>query len=327
MNELFEEQLRETYAEHDASYDPGDAAERVRARLADTATRQRRPTLPKVGLRTRAWLGLGAAVTACGLALVVLLTGNRPGAISPERRVVALTAAYVTGSGRGVLHLEATTSSTLNGKSGSFVVDNWSDEGPPYDYWVGSGTKSGKLSIETTVVGNTITTYQADWNQISIGNSRTGPVPGVAVDPLFSSIVMLVSPGHGIRLPVPTRSHTVDSPKIFKEMLAALAKEPGVTVNDNATLNGMPAIRFRSARRGSDLYVEPGTDRPLEFTLKGTVSHKGKSWTRSITTRFTTYESLPSGSLHMPNLITEYPHALVPAWDRKYWNKTVGSRP
>jgi hypothetical protein len=281
--------------------------------------------LPAVPVRPRAGLALIAAAAACALALVELLPGSGPAAVRSGPRVIALTAAYVTGSGRGVLHVEATTTTTVNGKSGSYAVDEWSDEGPPYDYWIGSGSAAAKLNAETTVVGNTITGYRSDWNQISIGNGRTGPVPGVVADPLFISVTTLVPPGEGIQLPVGTReNHAVGSPKAFSRLLAQVLKDRGVTVDRNATLNGRRVIRLRSSRRGADLYVEPGSYRPLEFTRTSTGTGRGRTWKTSTTTRFTTYRSLPSGSLHMPNLITEYPHATVPAWDRDYWNETVG---
>lgn len=326
MNQTLEEQLRETYAERDAGYDPSQALGRLLATSYDPEVSRRRPSWPLTQLRWRSTRTHGrfAAVTVVVVAVTVAVTvvlaggGSAPRPLPSASDVIARTAAFVTGSGNGILHVEATTTVVHNGKRGSSVFDNWSEEAPPYDNWSLALSASGKLEIGTTVVGNTITTYQADWNQISVGNSRTGPMPAQLGDPLVDAILRLVPPGHGIVVP---ESRLIASATAFSELLAELIKEPGVTVDQDATLNGGPAIAIRSSDRQGTLYVEPGNYRPLEFVAATEGPPDGHRITMRTTTVFKTYETLPNGSVHVPNLVLEYPHATVAPWEMSYWKQ------
>jgi len=127
-----------------------------------------------------------------------------------------------------------------------------------------------------------------------------------------------VPSGHGFVLP---HGRLIYSPTVFAQMLAQLITEPGVTVDQDAILHGAPAIAIRSSNRQGTLYVEPGTYRPLEFAATTENPLAGHPTTIRSTTVFNTYETLPNGSAHVPNLVLEYPHATVAPWETSYWKQ------
>jgi hypothetical protein len=315
MNDTLEQQLRETYAEHDSSYDASAAAERLRARdyramglalrLVDRAkTRARRAVLG----------GLLAGAAIAGVIAVINATPNTGLPVSPARQVIARTAAVVTGSGDGILHVDSTTTAIVKGrKQRSAEVDRWSQEKPPYDYWISANRE------QETKLGNTITAYVGAWNQISIGNLVRGPVPGQIVDPLERA-VMAVGLNHG---GIVLRGRSFDSPQLFAQELTNVIQTPGVTVERNAAFRGTPAVSITSANKRATLYVNPGTYRPLAFLATEDVLGNNNQVVETVhtTTVFNTYETVPEGSVKIPNLVLEHPHAKVPPWDRYYWRK------
>src|SRR5262249_3257455 len=127
-----------------------------------------------------------AAGVVAGVVVVVIAgTGNtRQAAVGlSTQQVIARTAAFVRGLGGGILHVDSTTTSTTkNGHQASFTIDRWSEEKAPYDFRVSSTT------VQEIKVGNTLTAYRSDFNQISVGNLRTGPVPVQVQDPLATAL-------------------------------------------------------------------------------------------------------------------------------------------
>jgi hypothetical protein len=333
MNEMLDADLRETYAERDAGYDPSEALGRIRARAADMPIDRRRGLQPiwqtwtpppgrgePPPIRTRQRTGLTlagilAVVAAVGVfALVNGLGGSagRAGVGLSAHQVIARTAAFVTGSGDGILHVDATTTNFV-GHHGSYTVDLWSEEKAPFDYRVSSTT------VHEVKVGNTLIAYRSDFNQISVGNLRHGPVPVQVEDPLDTAIVE-VDTTHGVGS---LYRGEANSPAAFARALAKIINAPSVTVNRNAAFRGAPAVSITPANGRATLYADPIDYRPLELVTKIKVLGNDNKVVRSYTstTIFQSYETLPHGSLKMPNLVLNYPHATVAPWERHYWKR------
>jgi len=327
MNETLEQQLRETYAERDARYDPGAAVERLRAR--DYRTRGRVLRLvdrSQTRVRRAALAGLVAVAAIVGVVAFINTTVNtsQPASLPAlsARQVIARTGAFVTGSGDGILHVDSTTTATVKGRqhrSGGEVdrwsqENRWSQEKPPYDYWISTNTG------QETRLGNTITAYRGAWNQISIGNLVHGPVPGQIVDPLEQAVIAVGLNHGGIALP---RSRSFDNPRLFAQELTKVIQTHGVTVRRNAAFRGTPAISITAANKRATLYVNSGTYRPLGFVATEYVLGNNNQVVETIhtTTVFNTYETVPEDSVKMPNLVLNYPHATVAPWERYYWKR------
>lgn len=261
---------------------------------------------------------LVAAVVAAGAVVVIAVSGNtrQAGVRLTTQQVIARTAAFVTGSGSGILHVDSTTtSSTKNGRHhASVTFDRWSEEKPPYDYRVSS------TDVQETKVGNTLIAYRSDFNQISVGNLRTGPVPIQMQDPLTTAIAG-VDAVHGVGTFSPK---DVTSPASFARALARIITEPGVTVTETV-FRGTRVTGITSANKRTTLYVHPGTYRPQALITKIPVCSEATpprcrtAFTE--TTVFHSYETLPRTSLKMPNLVLSYPHATVAPWERHYWKR------
>lgn len=237
-------------------------------------------------------------------------SAHRAGVGLSAQQVIARTAAFVTGSGDGILHVAATTTTSVNGHHTSYT-DIWSEEKAPFDYHVSATT------IHEVKVGNTLIAYRSDFNQISVGNLRHGPVPVQVEDPLATAIEE-VDTTHGVG----SLYHgEANSPAAFALALAQIINAPSVTVNRNAAFRGSPAVSITSGNRRATLYVDPITYRPLELVTKIKVLGSGDKVVRSYTstTIFQSYETLPRSLLKMPNLVRHYPHATVPPWERHYW--------
>jgi hypothetical protein len=238
-------------------------------------------------------------------------SAHRGGVGLSAQQVIARTAAFVTGSGDGILHVDATTTS-MNGHHTSYT-DIWSEEKAPFDYHVSSTT------VHEVKVGNTLIAYRSDFNQISVGDLRHGPVPVQVEDPLDTAIVE-VDTVHGVGSFY--RGET-NSPAAFARALAKIINAPSVTVNRNAAFRGAPAVSITSANGRATLYVDPSTYRPLELVTKIKILGNDNKVVMSYTstTIFQSYETLPGSSLKMPNLVLNYPHATVAPWERRYWKR------
>jgi len=309
MTDLLEEQIRETYAEHDASYDPGPAVDRLKARSYTGRTGRRAgrwPAMPitrTAHVRARATLALAGALAVGAVALAaVLTTGGTEGVgVASAQQVIARTAAAITRSGNGILHVDATTTYTQGHLT--YEINRWSEQTHPYRYWATLHT--AQETDAETIVGNQATMYLSKGNRISIGKlSRVGQIP----DPLLMAIQTLNAPSafNSSQIAITgSDGSSIGTLGMFAKILTEMSKAPHVTVNRHTTLHGIPAISITAANHWSTLYVKPGTYAPLGFVVTG------PSEDDATTTVFKTYATLPLGSVRMPNLIKEHPHASV----------------
>lgn len=311
-NELLEDRLRETYAEHDASYDPEPALERLhaRSRSLDAGRHAGRwPAMPAARVarsRPRVALALAGVLAACAVALSSVLAGGGMGGVgvASAQQVVARTAAAIARSGRGVLHVDAVTTYTGGGKRVSYEIDRWSEQTHPYRYW--ATARTAQETEAETLVGNRDTVYTSKGNRILIGTlARVGQIP----DPLLTAIQTLNTPSAAdpSQIAITDKDgnilNSIGTIKLFSRTLKEIA--PHVTVDRHATLHGIPAISITAANHWSTLYVHPGTYAPLGMVVTGPSEADAR------TTVFKTYATLPVGSVRIPNLIKEHPHATV----------------
>jgi len=275
--------------------------------------------------RYRRWGGASLLLfVLIGIGLGFLLVGGGGGRNSAGGHDGA-AADQVTRPG-GILYVESTVTSVVNGHrlGGSSKLQRWSEERPPYSYWIWTRI------LQETNAGNTITVYQPDSNQISVGISRGntahGPVTEQALPPLDVAVTLLSgSPGRGNR----SAGASVDSPILFSRRLAEIIRNPSVTVDRNATFRGSPAISITTkdeppgADNSTILYVTRRAARPLAYIATANFfGNKKRVVERDRrTTVFGAYETLAPAAVHMPNLVAEHPHAKVPPWDRAYWRR------
>lgn len=309
MNDLLEEQLRDTYTEHDAGYDPRPALQRLRARSYEPRRSRglRWPAVPAARaarLRTRAVLASAAALAVAAIVVVAVMAGGTAGVgVASAQQVIARTAAAVTRSANGILHVDAAT--TYAQGHLSYQIDRWSEQTHPFRYW--ATIKTAQQTQAETRVGNKVTYWQSKGNRISIAPlASAGQIP----DPLLTVIQALDAPGAFRSAPVALfnrngLSISIGSIKTFSKILTEMSKAPGVTVHRHTSFHGVPAISITAANHLSTLYVKPGTYTPLGFVITGPSADDAE------TTMFKTYTTVPLGSAHMPNLIKEHPHARV----------------
>jgi hypothetical protein len=265
--------------------------------------------------RYRRWGGAPLLLLVLiGAGLGFLLVGGGGGRNSASGHGGAI-AAKLTGRGDGILYVETTGSTVSNGRrlgGGSGKLEWWSEERPPYSYWIWS------RHFQQTSVGNTITVYLPDGNQISVGDTVHGPVGERAMPPLQNRAVTFLSGA-----PAPGASGY--SPILFSRRLAEITKDPSVTVDRNATFRGSPAISMTAAHKSANLaatlYVTRRAARPLAYIETATFFGNKNRLVQRSTTVFGAYETLAPAAVHMPNLVAEHPRAKVPPWDRAYWRR------
>lgn len=314
MNDTLEQRLRVALSDHAENLPINPAIERLSKVAYHPASRRAHLINPA---RWQVFGVASAGLVAALIAALVLTLGGTSTApdTASAAQVIARTAAFVTGTSDGVLHVYSTTTAAINGRrvSGTAgTVDRWSQEKRPFDYRVSSP------AVQEVKVGNTLIAYRADWNQISVGNLRHGPEPVQVVDPLNIAIAE-IDEVHGAGH-VSTRAPV--SPASFARTLAKIIKAPNVTVNQHASLHGAAAIAITSRNRAATLYADPGTYRPLELVAHAVgVGDRVSAHGYTSTTVFHTYETLPQSSLKLPDLVLEFPQARVAPWERKYWKQ------
>jgi hypothetical protein len=285
------------------------ALRRVLARVPTVETSPGR-AWPPVTTRRRLAFGGTAAATAAAAAFVavnVLPASPTPGAVGDAwaKRVIAHAAAAVSGNGSGILHVVETVTVAGGGSDGppsqTFAVQTWDSQTAPHEFWetvqqgpgVNMTTISGDATEEYNSVSSTVTEMQ--------GSQPTQFAQQVFDDPEYQAASAL--------------AHTSSpTPAAFSDLIAQALKASGVSVNQDANVGGEPAISIAGSITNEDgndvsytLYVQPQTYTPLELvTTSG--SGTGQS---TITTKFSTYETLPAGSVSMPNLVQLYPSAQV----------------
>ena len=105
----------------------------------------------------------------------------------------------------------------------------------------------------------------------------------------------------------------VGFPRYYSDLLTSLLKLPGLAVNPNANFNGQNAISISSQSGDEVLYVQAGTYTPLKFVLTylSGLTYGSDNTPISVTTTFNSYQTLPAGSVSMPDVAQLHPDATV----------------
>jgi len=290
------------------------------------------PPVPRGRIRAtrlRVALGGALAVTAAGgafLAVNLLPAATTPGAVSNAwaKRVIEHAAAAVAGTGDGILHVvrtetvDFTITGANNGTDGpaseTSTIESWQQQTAPYDYW--SDTQSGSVTGTTTVAAGDVESYNSlTPNTIleSHLSSELASIFPLVSDPAYRAALALQqtqssgsAPSNKLLFLNVTPSQG-QAPATFSDLIASLLKLPGLTVNQNASVNGQNAISISSRSGDEVLYVQPGSYTPLKFMA---TSGSGSSQV-SITTTFSTYQTLVAGAVSMPDLVQLHPSAKV----------------
>ncbi len=269
-------------------------------------------------LKRRSALVLSVAVAFGIIAFLAVSEGGRSVGVgtASARVVLGRTAAAISRSTGGVLHIDAVT---YHGKYISYEIDSWSEQGRPYRYWATARYTKGpyKGSYAETRVGSTVVAYQSRGNEISIAHVRQAHVQ--LLDPLIQVIDVLNAASafkSQVDIPIGSSIHTLQS---FARILKEISHKPGVTVTRHATLHGVPAIKIKAANQYSTLYVNPVSYEPLGFATTG--PEYGQ-----FTTVFKTFATAKPSSVSVPNLVKKHPHAVVPKWDQRYWDRMEPTR-
>lgn len=284
-----------------------------------TAEASRRTAWAQSASRRRIAIGGGVAVSAAVAAFVVvnlLPVSRTPGAVSNAfaKRVIAHAAAAVAGSGTGILHVVETVTIDETSPSGSnsttFTVQSWEDQIAPYAYWV---TDQYRLDMSTTTLSDdTVESYASANNRLFEWHNAP---PLLAfeqfeTDPGYRAAFSLAHEQDLITAIKTAGAHSSSQrPEAFSDLIVALLNAPGVSVNPNTSVNGQSAVSITGGNGKVTLYVQPQTYTPLQFVI---TSGSGDV-EQTITTTFDTYETLPAGSVSMPNLAQLYPGAQVSA--------------
>jgi len=259
-----------------------------------------------------------ATVAAVAFAAVNLLPASgTPGAVSDAaaKQIIARAAAVLSGTGSGILHIAETLTVNPN-ESGQPIntstVESWDSETAPLAYWstaVGNDGAFGKTVIANDTIehydssSNTIQELRnappidESWQQFADEHTYFGPVV---------SLLGQQDPGAVRRLVFAGSQAPATFPAEFSHLVEELLSAPGVTVNSAASVNGAPAITITNNNVGYTLYVQPGTYTPLEITYTAA----GRDPT-TLTITFTAWETLPPGSVPIPDLTQLYPKASV----------------
>jgi hypothetical protein len=168
----------------------------------------------------------------------------------------------------------------------------------------------GSDAITTTLSDDTVEHYESASNTLIEWHNAPPLLESEQFesDPAYRAAFSLA---HSQDLPTAIKSAGAQSssqpPETFSDLIVALLNAPGVTVNPTASVNGKSAISITGSNGNVTLYVQPQTYTPLQFV----VTNGSGAAQQTITTTFSTYETLPSGSVSMPNLAQIYPSARV----------------
>jgi hypothetical protein len=268
----------------------------------------------------------GIGVTAAGaiaFAAVNLLPGSpTPGAVSDAwaKRVIAHAAAAAAGSGTGILHIvETTTSPDYTG-----TFQSWDSQTTPDLFWEtdqeGSDNTNGPDTSIRTISGDTLETYDAASN--TLREVQQVPLARIAAleadgNPAYRDAFAITEEENvypaAPRTTVPAGGSSSFQAPTFSDLIVALLKAPGVSVNPNASVNGEPAISITNKPGPSTLYtlyVQPQTYIPLQLIEAGPTNGNNTA-PFTIKTTFNTYETLAAGTVSMPNLTQLYPNAKI----------------
>jgi hypothetical protein len=260
----------------------------------------------------RASAGVAAAGAVAFAAVNLLPASQTPGAVGAAwaKRVIAHAAVAAAGSGSGILHIVATT--TSGNYTGTY--QSWDSKTSSDTFWstdaAGADNTTGPNTGMLTLSGDTLESYDAASNTLR-EVQRIPPSRAMALEaegnPAYAAVLELTEyPGAATT----TSAAPSQTPETFSDLIAALLKDSGVTADTGASVNGQSAIRISDqagARLLYSLYVAPQTYTPLRLVASSTTNGNEST----ITTTFDAYETLPAGSVSMPNLAELYPNAKV----------------
>jgi hypothetical protein len=254
-------------------------------------------------------------------AVNLLPASTTPGAVGSAwaKRALANAISAAGGNRTGILHVVETVSG-FDPKPLTGQV--WQTETAQYQFWV--ITDFDTHTLTTTIADGKIEEYFPGSNLLpggtieEVNESAHAPLFGPTwwfVDPEYQAAVALTHERGALPVYEPPTAPGTRAPQTFGDLIVGLLRTQGVRVA-RTRLNGEPAIKFsRTVDVKSEtttqytLYVKPKTYRPLE--LIAIEASGNSSPPRTTITRFSQYETLPAGSVKMPNLTKLYPHAHV----------------
>lgn len=290
--------------------------ERLLAHIANapTAARQTPRNRPRARRRPRLAFGGGLAVLAAGIAFGVvnaLPTADGPAVVgtASAKQIIARTAAAMTGSGNGIVHVDVVVTSDDPFSPGKPTeTESWSEQDAPHSFWDVYHSWDGTVSYGTDT-NDVDSIYYPSTNTIRVApDSHVGEDD---LDPTLSAVQAV------------EQANTPDIPagETISQAVQNLLNTPGLTIDENATVNGTPAIAISSGPPNTNLgpdpvkatlYLSPQTYTPIEETQSYT-AHGPNNQTAPVTTvtTFRTYEILADGSVQAPNLQEQHPNATV----------------
>jgi hypothetical protein len=266
---------------------------------------------------------LASIIAAVVFAVLNLLpAASTPGAVGNAwaKRVIAHAITAAAGNRTGILHAVETVSGF---DSGALTGQVWQTQAAPYQFWVVA--RLGSRTFITTIAGSRIEEYYCCSTYIPDGtiqevneNDKHAPLAGPTwsfVDPEYQAAVALTHERGALPVYEPPTASRIKAPETFGDLIVRLLRTPGVKVA-LTHLNGRPAIRFsRTVHVKSEttthytLYVEPTTYRPVE--LVAVEASGNSSPPRTTITTFSKYQTLPTGSVKIPDLPKLYPRAHI----------------
>jgi hypothetical protein len=298
------------------------ALERVLARCADPASADapaRRRIRPRLVVPAAALAGASAVAAALVLGGIIHTPAggaiSRPPAASPAHLSTAAmirhVAEVISGSGTGILHVvENDSSGLVGGPQMTNSDESWTELDGQHAYWDLTTPETGSpvngSTDETVVAGHWVEQYSSQTNTITKVFFKV--VPRSTGDIAFG-VTGALADSPGTKLPEADASQ----PWNFGAQVTTLLHDLQVIVNRNARFEGKPAISLYSVAAQNTLYVQPGTYRPVAVVMispaNGHNGPKGHPYQQVIV--FSTWQTLPDGSVPVPNLAQLHPTARV----------------
>ena len=269
--------------------------------------------------RVRVVLGGTVAATAAFAAVNLLPASTTPGAVgnASAKQVIAHAAAAATGPGDGILDVASTVTIDGGATNETYTTESWTQQTAPYDYW--ANTQSSSFTGTTTVAGGDVDEYNSQTNTITESHLTVQQAQAFPLlsDPAYRAALTLEqtqntsSAADPLTLTVPPSQG--QAPATFSDVLTSLLKLPGLVVNQNASVNGQNAISISSPNGDEVLYVQTGTYTPLKFvvTYLSGLTYGSDNTPITVTTTFSSYQTLPAGSVSMPDVTQLHPNATV----------------
>lgn len=304
------------------------ALQRVLARRTEPAgadlpaSRHSRPRHVRPAAALAAAAVVAAAVVLTGIAHTRAGSGastRHPGASAGHLSTAAMirrVTDVISGSGTGILHVvENDSAGLVGGPQMTDSDESWTQQDGRHAYWDlftwETGSPVNGSTYETVVAGHWTDQYSSQANTITKVFSRD-PAPGSPGELAFGvtgAMAGATAGAPGTKLP----DADPGQPGNFGAQVTALLHNPAVTVDWNARFAGQAAIRFYSAAAQNTLYVQPGSYRPLAVVMispaNGHNGPRGQRYQQVIV--FSTWQTLPDGSVPVPDLAQLHPTARV----------------